>query len=189
MQRDSFKLDEKEKNEWTIIIHSRRGHGTVNKEWVETVPHYSASCIPPWAALFQRATGVIPFARWNLFTSLASSKNLVRWVSAYLSRTPWKDLHSERISVLKPLRLISEDSSVASGLKPLSNDSFPEPCKAVTILTTKVSELLLITYSKCPGKDLNLDLSTVKPETLLQTKPSYFFSLSFPICKMGRFGH
>lgn len=89
--------------------------------------------------------------------------------------------------MLKPLRLISEDPSVASGPKPLSNDSFPEPCKAVTILTTKESQLLLITCSKCPGRDLKLDLSDVKPETLLQTKPSYFFSLSFPICKMGRF--
>ena len=32
MQHDSFKLDEKEKNEWTVIIHSQPGHGTVNKE-------------------------------------------------------------------------------------------------------------------------------------------------------------
>ena len=98
-------------------------------------------------------------------------------------------LEREGIPVLKPLRLISEDPSVALGPKPLSNDSFAEPCKAGTILTTKVRQLLLITCSKCPGKDLNLDLSDAKPETLLQTKPLYFFSLSFPICKIGRFGH
>lgn len=187
MQRDSFKLDEKRKRIVDSDNHSQRSHEyCISKESVGTGTHCSASLHSSWAAFIPGAARVIPFGWWSLFASRSPPKTWSGGFQPIFPELTLKPSFREDFGAEAPEADLW-GSSVASDLKPYQMTLFQNLARLSPFSPTKVSGLLLITCSKCPGKDLNLDLSTVKPETLLQTKPSCFFSLSFPISKMGRF--